>query len=191
MPSLLTSVLLAILGASSLASAHMEVSYPPPLKSKFNPFAKAADKVDNDMTSPLSASGANYPCKGYHSLLGTPEGASVATFAPGGKYNLTVTGNAYHLGGSCQASLSYDKGKTFTVIQSWVGSCPTSSGGTWDFTVPADAPTGTDVLFAWTWFNEVGNRYVSTSSFSPPFPFSPFQQTVLLTAYFCFTGRCT
>jgi hypothetical protein len=164
MPSLLT-IILALLGLTHLATAHMDMSYPPPLKSKFNPFAKAANDIDNDMTSPLSASGANYPCKGYQSLLGTPAGASVATFAPGGKYNLTIDGAAYHLGGSCQASLSYDKGKTFTVIQSWVGSCPISTGGTWDFTVPADAPTGKDVLFAWTWFNEVGNRYVS------PLPF--------------------
>jgi hypothetical protein len=156
--SFLTTALVALLGSSQLVSAHMDMLYPPPLKSKFNPFAKAANDIDSDMTSPLSASGSNYPCKGYQSLLGTPEGASVATFAPGNKYNLTIEGGAFHDGGSCQASLSYDKGKTFTVIQSWVGECPTSTGGSWDFTIPADAPTGKDVLLAWTWFNEVGNR---------------------------------
>ncbi|KAB5585512.1 hypothetical protein GE09DRAFT_29208 [Coniochaeta sp. 2T2.1] len=147
-----------LLALCSLATAHMDLMYPPPLKSKFNPFAKAAGNIDSDMTSPLPASGGNNPCKGYQSLLGTPEGASVATFSPGGKYNLTIEGGAFHEGGSCQASLSYDKAKTFTVIQSWVGECPTSSGGTWDFTVPDDAPEGMDVLLQWTWYNRVGNR---------------------------------
>ncbi|KAB5583619.1 hypothetical protein GE09DRAFT_1198374 [Coniochaeta sp. 2T2.1] len=147
-----------LLAMCSLATAHMDLMYPPPLKSKFNPFAKAAGNIDSDMTSPLPASGGNNPCKGYQSLLGTPEGASVATFSPGGKYNLTIEGGAFHEGGSCQASLSYDKGQTFTVIQSWVGECPTSSGGTWDFTVPDDAPEGKDVLLQWQWYNRVGNR---------------------------------
>lgn len=155
MPSLIKTALLALLG-STLAAAHMEMVFPPPLKSKFNPLAKATGNIDSDMTSPIS--GANYPCKGYQSLLGTAEGASVVTFAPGTKYNFTITGGAYHMGGSCQASLSYDKGKTFTVIQSIVGECPTATGGSFDFTVPTDAPAGKDVLFAWTWFNEVGNR---------------------------------
>jgi hypothetical protein len=160
------TAILALLG-SHLAAAHMDMFYPPPLKSKFNPFAMAANSIDNDMKSPLQASGADFPCKGYQSLLGTAQGASVATFAPGQKYNLTIEGGAYHDGGSCQTSLSYDKGKTFTVIQSFVGECPTSSGGSWDFTVPADAPAGKDVLLAWTWFNRVGNRYVSLFSLLP------------------------
>lgn len=153
----LSTALLALLG-TPLVSAHMEMLFPPPLKSKFNPAAKASGNIDSDMTSPLAGSGSNYPCKGYQSLLGTPEGASVVTFAPGSKYNFTITGGAFHGGGSCQASLSYDKGATFTVIQSIHGECPTASGGSFDFTVPADAPAGKDVLFAWTWFNEIGNR---------------------------------
>lgn len=164
--SLLGTAILALLGSSHLALAHMDMQYPPPLKSKFNPYAVAANDVDYSMTSPLLASGADFPCKGYQSLLGTAQGTSVATFAPGGKYNLTIEGAAYHDGGSCQASLSYDKAKTFTVIQSWVGECPISTGGSWDFTIPSDAPTGKDVLLAWTWFNEVGNRYVSLTLFS-------------------------
>lgn len=144
------------LALAATVSAHMEMSYPPPLKSKFNPFANG--DVDYSNTSPLSADGSNYPCKGYQSLLGTAAGASVATFAPGQNGNITIVGGAYHDGGSCQISLSYDKGQSFTVIQSIQGECPLAAGGSFDFTIPADAPAGTDVLFAWTWFNEVGNR---------------------------------
>ena len=169
MPSLLTTTLFALLGSSHLASAHMEMLFPPPLKSKYNAAALASQDVDYSMTSPITA--AQYPCKGYQSLLGTADGASVVTFAPGQTYNFTITGNAYHMGGSCQASLSYDKGQSFTVIQSIEGECPTAAGGSFDFTVPADAPAGTDVLFAWTWFNEVGNRGKSPHPFS--FPFFP------------------
>ncbi|RKU41513.1 hypothetical protein DL546_003866 [Coniochaeta pulveracea] len=148
-----TTTLLAL---AATVSAHMEMSYPPPFKSKYNPFANG--DIDYSNTSPLSADGSNYPCKGYQSLLGTSAGASVATFAPGQTGNITIVGGAYHNGGSCQISLSYDKGQTFTVIQSIQGECPLAAGGSFDFTIPADAPAGKDVLFAWSWFNEVGNR---------------------------------
>ena len=135
-----------------LAAAHMEISYPAPLRSKYNPYA---NNIDYDNIAPLDTNGANYPCKGYQSDLGTPAGKPTATFAPGGSYNFTVVGGAPHSGGSCQVSLSYDKGKTFTVIQSVEGSCPLSSN--YSFNVPSDAPQG-EALWAWTWNNEVGNR---------------------------------
>jgi hypothetical protein len=82
-------------------------------------------------------------------------GGVTATFKQGGTYNFTIAGAAQHGGGSCQASLSYDQGATFTVIKSYIGSCPLASN--YDFTIPADAPAG-DALFAWTWFNQQGNR---------------------------------
>jgi hypothetical protein len=144
--------LLAFLGT---VSAHMEMSFPPPLKSKFNP--NSGSQIDYSMTAPLSGDGSNFPCKGFLNLLGTDAGKSVATFAPGTKGNVTIVGGAPHNGGSCQISLSYDKGKTFTVIQSIIGNCPVMTSGNFDFTVPTDAPSG-DALLAWTWFNNVGNR---------------------------------
>lgn len=149
---LTTGVLATLLAGSQLAAAHMQVSYPPPLRSKFNP---NADNIDYSYTAPLDPSGANYPCKGYLSDLGTPSAASTANFAPGGAYNFTVAGSATHGGGSCQVSLSYDKGKTFTVIQSIIGGCPLSSS--YPFTIPSDAPEG-EAIWAWTWNNEIGNR---------------------------------
>lgn len=138
---------------SSVCSAHMEMSWPPPFRSKYNPYTTS---VDYDMTSPLSASGSNYPCKGYQSLLDTPQGKSVVTWQPGQTYNMTIVGGATHGGGSCQASLSYDRGASWTAIHSFVGGCPLKSD--WQFTLPNDTPAGDNVLFAWSWFNKIGNR---------------------------------
>ncbi|KAK0639434.1 hypothetical protein B0T16DRAFT_395167 [Cercophora newfieldiana] len=141
-----------LLAGSQLAAAHMEMSFPPPFRSKSNPHAT---NIDYSMTAPLSNSGSDYPCKGYHVDLGTPAGAPTASFAPGGTYNFTIVGGAAHGGGSCQASLSYDGGNTFTVIESIIGGCPLNSN--YDFTIPSDAQAG-QAIFAWTWFNQIGNR---------------------------------
>ncbi|KAI1471235.1 uncharacterized protein F4812DRAFT_171007 [Daldinia caldariorum] len=151
----IVSFLVAALAAGT-ATAHMNMKDPPPLAYKGNPNAKDPN-IDYSITSPLSGA-SQFPCKGYLKLLGTPEGASVKTYAPGGQYTMSVEGGAYHNGGSCQLSLSYDQGKTFKVIKSFIGNCPTASGGTFGFDVPADAPEGDEVVFAWTWVNNTGNR---------------------------------
>ncbi|CAG7561485.1 unnamed protein product [Fusarium equiseti] len=143
------------LGLAGLAQAHMEMISPAPFKSKQNPHA--GSDVDYSMTAPLEASGGNFPCKGYHSLFGTEQGASVADWAAGSSQKMEITGGANHGGGSCQASLSYDKGETWQVIHSYVGNCPAAGTSSFDFKVPSDAPSG-DAIFAWTWFNQIGNR---------------------------------
>ncbi len=145
---------LALVGTGS---AHMLMSYPPSLKYKGNPFS--GSQVDSDLTSPLSADGSNFPCKGSLNLLGTSAGQPVASWTGGQQYNMTISGGAPHGGGSCQASISTDNGATFRVIHSYVGQCPSPSGGdsSFNFKVPSDTPAGT-ALFAWTWFNQVGNR---------------------------------
>lgn len=150
------SATLALVGFQAMVHAHMEMTYPPPLRSKANPFA--AGDVDFDMTSPLDASGSDFPCKGYLNLMGTDAAKPVATYEAGQTYNMTITGGAAHEGGSCQASLSFDGGKTFTVVKSYVGGCPPSGTSSYDFTVPVDVPSANDAVFAWTWFNKVGNR---------------------------------
>nr|WNZ75803.1 hypothetical protein [Trichoderma harzianum] len=151
------TIVAAVLGLAAVVNGHMEMISPLPFRSKFNT-AITADDRDYSMTSPLDKNGTDFPCKGYHNLLGTPLGASAATWAPGGSYSFTITGNADHNGGSCQASLSYDKGQTFKVIHSYIGGCPPAKGdSSYQFTVPTDAPAG-EALFAWTWFNRVGNR---------------------------------
>lgn len=144
--------LLTLGGLAAMAQAHMQMSWPPPFRSKYNPYTT---DIDYSMTSPLDASGDNYPCKGYQSLYNTPQGQSVVNWQAGQTYNFTVVGTATHGGGSCQASLSYDLGATWTVVHSYIGGCPLSSN--WNFALPNDTPSG-DALFAWSWFNEIGNR---------------------------------
>lgn len=144
--------LAAAIGLLSAAHAHMEMTFPPPFRSKYNPYTT---DIDYSMTSPLDASGANFPCKGYQSLYDTPQGRAVTTWSPGQTVNFTLTGSATHNGGSCQASLSYDRGRTWTAVHSYIGQCPLKS--TWSLTLPNDTPAG-DALFAWSWFNNLGNR---------------------------------
>ncbi|OBT50199.1 hypothetical protein VE04_08804 [Pseudogymnoascus sp. 24MN13] len=88
-------------------------------------------------------------------LVGTAAGGSGASWAAGSEQKFTIVGGAPHDGGSCQASLSFDSGKTFKAIHSYIGNCPLVPD--YKFTVPADAKAG-PAVFAWTWFNKVGNR---------------------------------
>nr|XP_018261633.1 uncharacterized protein I303_06074 [Kwoniella dejecticola CBS 10117]OBR83791.1 hypothetical protein I303_06074 [Kwoniella dejecticola CBS 10117] len=81
---------------------------------------------------------------------------SVASFAAGSSMNYTVAGTATHGGGSCQISMSYDQGATWNVIHSQVGGCLVD-GMTTIITIPSEAPSG-EALFAWGWFNRLGNR---------------------------------
>lgn len=136
-----------------LASAHMQMSEPFPINSPQDP-AVPANLKDNDYTSPLKADGSNFPCKGYHKQ--ETSHVSKATYKAGGQGQMSIIGGAAHNGGSCQISLSYDNGETFKVIKSMIGGCPLTTS--YDFTIPQDAPSSTDVLLAWTWFNKVGNR---------------------------------
>ncbi|KAM3458059.1 hypothetical protein MY3296_000709 [Beauveria thailandica] len=147
--------LAAVLGMAAFAQAHMAMTNPPPMRSPKN---KHTTNIDYDMTSPLNSDGSNFPCRGTLGLVGTPQGAAVDDWDAGSSQTLSIAGSAWHSGGSCQASLSYDKGQTWSVIHSWLGSCPTGpSASSYDFKVPSDAPAG-EVIFAWTWFNQVGNR---------------------------------
>jgi LysM repeat protein len=151
-----TTAAFALAAFASSALAHMELTSPAPFRSKDNKFATT---TDFDMTSPLLATGTNFPCKGYQSDFTTPAGTSTATWVAGSQQQITLDGGAPHNGGSCQLSMSYDGGKTFRVIQSIEGNCanPTPGPQNFSFTVPADAKSG-KAIFAWTWFNHTGNR---------------------------------
>lgn len=74
-----------------------------------------------------------------------------------------------HNGGSCQVSLSFDEGKTFTVIKSYIGDCPHASGGNqnFEFTIPSSTPSG-QAIFAWY---ENPNPLPTTSRFNFSFSF--------------------
>ncbi len=124
---------------------------PPPMKSKYDPYANPAD-IDYSYPSPLNSDGSNFPCKGYQT---NPEPA-VENYIAGQSYYVNITGTATHNGGSCQLSISYDNGQSFQVIHSMIGGCP--EGSIYHFTVPAYAPSKTNAIFAWTWINHTGNR---------------------------------
>ncbi|KAJ9649379.1 hypothetical protein H2199_000154 [Coniosporium tulheliwenetii] len=152
MPRTIMFFFLYTIGLHSLpAWAHMQMSNPYPLRSPLDPNTASLLK-DYDYVAPLKTDGSNYPCKGYHydSPLRT-----TATYQAGGTYQMSLSGSASHLGGSCQLALSYDNGATFKVIKSMIGGCPKQQ--TYDFTVPESVPAGM-ALFAWTWFNYEGNR---------------------------------
>ncbi|KAL5339850.1 hypothetical protein BJX70DRAFT_397319 [Aspergillus crustosus] len=141
---LLTCALLA-----SSTYGHIQLSKPYPIRSPLNP--DATGEKDYSYTNPLSSDGSNFPCKGY----ANDPFHSVATYSQGSEYDIELQGSATHGGGSCQISLSYDQGETFSVIHSILGGCPLEKGYT--FTVPSDAPSG-EALLGWSWFNKIGNR---------------------------------
>ncbi|MCJ1375095.1 hypothetical protein MMC20_006329 [Loxospora ochrophaea] len=146
-PLLLTAVL-----------AHMHLNSPATFGAANNPHL--IGPADPELDYPFNCCGKQtpFPCRGYLKQLGTPQGAPVATWAAGSAQNFTLTGIGNHYGGSCQVGFSVDNGTTFQVAKSFEGNCPHRNGGvdpsqqTFNFTVPADMPTG-NVVFAWTWFN--------------------------------------
>ncbi|KAI5786237.1 hypothetical protein FPQ18DRAFT_296419 [Pyronema domesticum] len=155
MKPLILSAFISALSLMAPVSAHMALISPPPLRHKVNPHTT---NPDYSYTSPITA--AQFPCKGYHSLMGTAEGASVASYSPGGTYQIQLEGSATHNGGSCQISLSYDKGKSFQVIKSIIGGCVRPNPGQnqqFSFTIPKNAGGG-EALLAWSWINNTGNR---------------------------------
>lgn len=128
----------------------MVMSFPPAMKSIYNPNTAAGGGVDDDLRAPLTH--ATFPCKGYQKFLATTTGLGtpVATYRTGEACHFSIEKNepiGMHGGGSCQLALSYDQGKTFNVIHSFIGSCGFT--GDYNFTMPSDTPTTKQVLFAW------------------------------------------
>ncbi|ORX38345.1 hypothetical protein BD324DRAFT_578018 [Kockovaella imperatae] len=144
--------LVALLALSAPALAHMQMSWPYPLRSSFNP-KNNWENIDYSMTNPLGVG--QYPCKGY---INNPreEMYPVTSWTAGSTVTITLDDGVTHKGGSCQLSLSYDDGKTWSVIQSYMGGCPIDSLS-YDVEIPSDAPSG-DAIFSWSWFNWEGNR---------------------------------
>lgn len=138
------------------SSAHVQMIWPPPIRSPFDgAIANSYGMVDYNLKSPVSPnSEASFPCHGYHRDASSQ---SVAALVAGEIYNLTLVGSATHGGGSCQISLSYDRGLSWQVIKSVIGGCPSETNLSYSYKVPRNAPQGT-ALLAWTWLNLVGNR---------------------------------
>ena len=80
-----TLVLVSVFASAVLA--HMQLYYPPTFGADNNPHR--TDPADTELTYPYGCCGKKipYPCRGYLDLLGTPQGASVATWAAGSEQN--------------------------------------------------------------------------------------------------------
>ncbi|EKG12228.1 hypothetical protein MPH_10635 [Macrophomina phaseolina MS6] len=159
-------LLLALAGLTAV-QAHMQLEYPPPFNASNNPHRTGP--ADDIYVYPAGCCGredTKQMCRGYLKLLGTPEGAPVATWAAGSKVTWNITGDSKftlnnlggtHYGGSCQVGFSTDGGETFKVAASYQGNCPhrnaeLGSGQNFDLTIPDDLPAG-EAVFAWTWIN--------------------------------------
>ncbi|KAL1598740.1 hypothetical protein SLS60_007881 [Paraconiothyrium brasiliense] len=158
--------LLALSGLTQLCSGHMHLYYPPTLKGENNPFTQGESDPYLNYNYGCCGREVPGPCKGHLDLVDTDEGKPVVTWSPGQKVNFTLSGSSTtdvkggtHYGGSCSVGFSTDKGKSFKVATTWNGNCPHRDGSiepstqTFDFTIPADLPSGDRTIFAWTWIN--------------------------------------
>jgi hypothetical protein len=142
------------------AFAHLQLASPAPSNASNNPHRSTPE--DPYLQYPYDCCGSaarwQYPCRGYHSLIGTPDGLPTATCATGWQQNWSMAGIANHYGGSCQIGFSVDVGESLRVATSYEGNCPHHKSGNgpegqeFPFTVPHDLPLGVH-LFAWTWYN--------------------------------------
>jgi hypothetical protein len=161
-----TLISAALLALAPLASAHARVKFPTPL----------GNSGDNAYNAPLAADGSDFPCKLQHIHPSYASAPAAADWAAGSKAYFELQPNAAprpqegsmaaHSGGSCQASISYDQGKTFKVLHSYEGGCPkdvelgsnlAGEDQRFEFDIPAEAKSG-EALFAWTWVAVSGNR---------------------------------
>ncbi|KAF2871295.1 hypothetical protein BDV95DRAFT_494607 [Massariosphaeria phaeospora] len=152
-----TSTVLALVAGTS---AHIRMKWP-------EPFSFTSLSQD-----PLIAS--EFPCKQSNGF--TPPSVK-NDWNAGETKKVPFIGTAVHGGGSCQFSLTTDakpsKDTQWKVIHSIIGGCPTKTtldanilpenangegaDRIFDITMPKDVPAG-DYVFAWTWFNKLGNR---------------------------------
>jgi hypothetical protein len=78
---------------TSMATAHMQLFYPPPLKGFNNPhtIAGTAD-LENDFPYNCCGKPTVYPCRGHFNVLGTDEGQAVASWPAGSKQEFGLVG---------------------------------------------------------------------------------------------------
>jgi len=142
-----TTVVATLLFFVGAASGHIRMTQPIP--------------YGTPDTSPLQASGSDYPCK-----LQQVDGFNAPTVTDlhvGSTFHVAFYGTAVHNGGSCQFSLTKDRqpsaNSSFKTIYSILGGCPGLNGQTttYDIPVPSEVPNG-DYSLSWSWYNNIGNR---------------------------------
>ncbi|KAF8541445.1 hypothetical protein BDD12DRAFT_501966 [Trichophaea hybrida] len=165
----LETLLAPLLLTLPLVSAHARIKYPTPID------APSQDPSGNAYNAPLKADGSQFPCKGLHKSVNLST-VSKTNWQAGSNAYFEVLGNgipggegalAAHSGGSCQASMSFDGGVTWKVLQSFEGGCPRGvtlgsniamdPNQKFEFAIPQDTQSG-PALFAWSWIAVSGNR---------------------------------
>jgi len=81
------STLLALTLSLTAVLAHMQLNYPAPFGAANNPHR--TDPIDPYLQYPFNCCGRKtpFPCGGHLNLLGTPQGAAVASWAAGSSQN--------------------------------------------------------------------------------------------------------
>ncbi|KAJ1912245.1 hypothetical protein IWQ60_009750 [Tieghemiomyces parasiticus] len=82
---------------------------------------------------------------------------ALQSYKAGDSIALEFFGSATHGGGNCEFALSYNNGRNFiTIGKPILGNCMQQMPQS--VQIPAGAPSGTKVIFAWFWNNMIGNR---------------------------------
>ncbi|CAB4414146.1 unnamed protein product [Rhizophagus irregularis] len=153
-------------------SSHTTMSFPP---TRGHPLNKNAAVQDFEcIMAPLNGGSGcapkKFPCGGY-----PKDKKIVTTFKAGEVFEVKFFNQnfpklkdedkqkdqARHNGGLCEFSLSYDGGKTYTVIASYKKTCPDIFFEGWKVKIPENAPSCDspgNCIFSWSWINAVGNR---------------------------------
>ncbi|GBB89747.1 hypothetical protein RclHR1_16530001 [Rhizophagus clarus] len=153
-------------------SSHTSMSFPPTRGHPLN--ENAAIKDFGCIMAPLNGGSGcapkKFPCGGY-----PQDKKIVTTFKAGEVFSVKFFNQnfpvlreedkqkdqARHNGGLCEFSLSYDGGKTYTVIATYKKTCPDIFFDGWKVKIPENAPSCDspgNCLFSWSWINAVGNR---------------------------------
>ncbi|KAF9323431.1 hypothetical protein BG006_001444 [Podila minutissima] len=163
-----SAALVALSTLALLSEAHISFRYPCPRYAPYSECPRPNDNqwhlVDYDVQSPL----------GTHNAISDPICKHPASFngvRPVLKAGQTVQTkmevDVNHNGGSCQWALSYDNGNTWVVIQDHFQNCLATAKPSSTFTlpvkIPANAPTGNNVILNWIWNNNEGNRELYSS----------------------------
>ncbi|UNI24621.1 hypothetical protein JDV02_010355 [Purpureocillium takamizusanense] len=149
-----------VAGVVGMAHAHMNLAYPACIgrKDNINTGNGKEFGIDSNINAPLDPSGSDYPCKvpGFSGIqVKTPP---QMTWERGANYPVGLGNEVVHGGGSCQFALSKDRGKTSTVIASYIGNCAANiQDRNFTVAIPCDTPEG-EWLFMWSWHNRIGNR---------------------------------
>ncbi|KAF8980037.1 hypothetical protein BGZ46_004718 [Entomortierella lignicola] len=162
MKSFIAAAAVLLSGFALLTEAHISFRYPCPRRGPYSecPQPSSADwnLIDYNIRSPLGTHDqiVSPMCKWPSSFDG------VRPVLQAGKItNATLDIGAYHKGGSCQFTLSYDNGTTWVVFHDQLLTClaDASNLSTYNlpFTIPAGAPSGPAILNL-IWNNNEGNR---------------------------------